>query len=106
MTKGKVCLAAALVVPAAFQSTAPAQACKSLPHPATLCAVVPASADVVGDRNGRVEYTVTGKVLVAGQSKDGRRARIGMLCTGHIGWIARLDLDCEAASDSVREPAK
>ena len=106
MSKSKLCLAAALVIPAAFQSTAPARACKSLPHPARQCTVVPASADVRGDRNGRVEYTATGRVLVAGQSKDGLWASIEVPCTGHIGWIARQDLDCEAVSNNAREPAK
>ncbi len=106
MSTRKLCLAAALVILAAVHSTAPAQACKARPHSASLCTVVSASADIRDEPDGRVEYSTTGKVQVAGYSKDGLWARIEVPCVGYIGWISRQDLDCEGISASAQEPAK
>ena len=106
MSKWTLCLAAVPVILAAWHATAPAQACKAPPHSASLCTVVSASADVRGEPNAGVEYIASGKVLVAGQSKDGLWARIEVPCVGYKGWIARQDLACEGVSASAREPAK
>lgn len=106
MSLRTLCLAAALVILAALHSTAPAQACKALSHSASLCTVVPLSVDVRDEPNGRVEYTATGKVLVAGYSKNGLWARIEVPCIGYKGWIVRQDLACEGISASAREPAR
>jgi hypothetical protein len=106
MSKRNLCLAAAVVILAAWHVTAPAQACKAPPHPASLCTVVSATADVRDEPDGRIEYTATGKVSVAGYSKNGLWARIEVPCIGYKGWIARQDLVCEGVSASAQEPAK
>jgi len=106
MSKRTLCLAAALVILAAWHVTAPALACKARPHSTSLCTVVSASADVRDEPNGRVEYAATGKVLVAGYSKNGLWARIEVPCIGFIGWIARKDFACEGITVSAREAAK
>ena len=106
MRTRKLCLAAALVIPAAWHSIAPAQACGARPRSASLCTVVSASVDVRDAPNGRVEYAASGKVLVAGYSRNGLWAWIEVPCIGYKGWIARQDLACEDVSASAREPAK
>jgi hypothetical protein len=93
------------VILTAVHSIAPAQACKAPTHSASLCTVVAASTDVRGKPNGRVEYTASGNVLVAGQTKDGLWARIEVPCAGYKGWIARQDLACEGISASARRAA-
>jgi hypothetical protein len=99
-------LAAVLAVLAAWHSIAPAQACGARSHSVSLCTVVSASVDVRDKPDGRVEYAASGKVLVAGYSKNGLWARIEVPCVGFQGWIARRDLACEGMSASAREPAK
>jgi hypothetical protein len=84
----------------------PAQACESRPHTASLCTVVPPTADVRNVPNGRVRSGATGIVRVSGQSKDGMWARIEVPCIGFMGWIARQDLACKGISASADEPAK
>ena len=69
MSQRMSCLAvAALVFFPALHFTAPAHACQTQPHSASLCAIVPPSADVRDKPNGRIAYAASGKVLVAGQS--------------------------------------
>ncbi len=104
MSERVFCLAAALVMLAA--SGLPAQACKARPRSVSLCTVVPLSADVRDAPDGRVAYSASGKVLVAGRSRNGLWARIEVPCVGYKGWIARQDLACEDVSASAREPAK
>ena len=107
MSQRMSCLAvAALVLLPALHFPAPAHACQTRPHPASLCAIVPPSADVRDKPNGRVAYGASGKVLVAGHSKDGLWARIEVPCVGYSGWIAGADLTCEDVAASAREPAK
>src|ERR1019366_3025744 len=84
----------------------PAQACESRPHTASLCTVVPPTADVRNVPNGRVRSGATGIVRVSGQSKDGMWARIEVPCIGFMGWIARQDLACKGIFASADEPAK
>jgi hypothetical protein len=84
----------------------PVQACKSRPHTASLCTVVPPTADVRNVPNGRVRSGATGIVRVSGQSKDGMWARIEVPCIGFMGWIARQDLACKGIFASADEPAK
>jgi hypothetical protein len=84
----------------------PVQACKSWPHTASLCTVVPLTAEVRNVPNGRVSSSATGIVRVSGQSKDGMWARIEVPCIGFMGWIARQDLACKGISASADEPAK
>ena len=93
-------LAAALVIMAAFGLTAPAKACKTRPT-VSLCTVVPHTADVRDEPNGRVTSDATGIVRVAGLSKDGLWARIEVPCIGFMGWIARKDVVCEGTSASA-----
>jgi hypothetical protein len=106
MRTRKLCLAAALVILAAWHSIAPAQACKARSHSASLCTIVSASVDVRDAPNGRVAYAASGKVLVAGYSRNGLWARIEVPCIGYQGWIARQDLACDDISASARESAK
>jgi hypothetical protein len=106
MNKTTLCLAAALVIMAALCSTARAQACEAQSDSSSLCTVIPLSADVRNKPNGRVEYGVTGKVLVTGRSKNGLWARIEVPCAGYVGWIARKDLACGSMSAGANEPAR
>lgn len=106
MRMSKLCLAAALLALSAGHFTMPAEACKSRPHPASLCAVVPASGNMLDAPGGRVAYAASGKVQVGGYSKDGLWAHIEVPCMGFVGWIARQDLTCEAASASADGVAK
>ncbi len=99
MSKRTLCLAAALVLLAA---SAPAEACKSRPAKASLCTIVPLTANVRDEPNGRVTSDATGVVRVGQQSKDGLWARIEVPCLGFVGWIARQDLACEGVSASAR----
>ena len=101
-----LCLATAVVILAALPLTAPAQACKARPHSTSLCTVIPTSVEVRDEPNGRITSDATGVVRVAGQSKDGLWARIEVPCIGFMGWIARQNLACAAASASAQEPAK
>jgi len=106
MSKRRLCLAAAPVILAAWHGTAPAQACGSQQHKASLCTVSSAAADVRDEPDGRVEYVASGKVRVAGYSTDGLWAHIEVPCVGYAGWIARRELTCEDISASAHEPAK
>jgi hypothetical protein len=106
MSGRALCLATALVIMAILRLTVPAQACKGLPDSASLCTVVPLSADVRDKPNGRVEYGASGKVLVTGRSKNGLWARIEVPCIGYKGWIARNDVACAGTSASAPEPTK
>ena len=94
------CLAAVLVMIAA--SGLPPKRARRCPVPASLCTIVPLSADVRNTPDGRVAYNVSGKVLVAGRSRNGLWARIEVPCVGYTGWIARQDLTCEDVSASAK----
>lgn len=98
-------MAALALLPALHFAAPAARACQTQPHPASLCAIIPASAEVREKPNGRVAYAASGKVLVAGHSKDGLWARIKVPCVGYSGWIARADLSCEEVTASAPEPA-
>lgn len=100
MSKQAFCLAAALALLAA--SSFAARACKSRPHTASLCTVVPLVADVRDAPNGRVTSDAAGIVRVGEQSKDGLWSRVEMPCIGFLGWIARKDLVCENVSASAK----
>ena len=102
MSKGTSGFAALLIILAACHATAPAQACGTPSLSAKLCTVVSALADVRDKPDGRVEYAASGKVMVAGYSKNGQWARIEVPCAGFQGWIARQDLVCEDVSASAR----
>lgn len=100
------CLAVALVILAALHFAVPAQACKSRPQPASLCTILPQSADVRSEPDGRVTSGATGIVRVAGQSKDGLWARVEVPCIGFMGWIARKDLACASPLARADGPTK
>jgi hypothetical protein len=100
MSERLFCLAAVLVM--ITVSGLPAQACKAQSRSASLCTIVPLSADVRNTPDGRVAYNVSGKVLVAGHSRNGLWARIEVPCVGYTGWIARQDLACEDVSASTK----
>jgi hypothetical protein len=99
MSTRTLCLAAALVIMAALGL--PAQACKTRPT-ASLCTVVPQTADVRDAPHGRVTSDAAGIVRVGGQSKEGLWAHVEVPCIGFLGWIARKDLVCEGMSASAK----
>jgi hypothetical protein len=105
MSKKTLFLAVPLAVLFAWCFTAPAQACEAL-HSASLCAIVPPATYVRDAPNGRFTYSASGKVLIAGRSKNGQWARIGVPCAGFKGWIVLKDLACETTSVSAQETAK
>ena len=107
MSKSARYLAAALMMVFALPLPSPAQACKSLPEPARLCTVIPASAEVRDRPNGRVTYSASGKVWLAGHKNHGRWARIAVPCLGYEGWIASKNITCPApvsAQETARSP--
>ena len=100
MSERLFCLASVLVM--ITVSGLPAQACKAQSRSASLCTIVPLSANVRNTPDGRVAYNVSGKVLVAGHSRNGLWTRIEVPCIGYSGWIARQDLTCEDVSASAK----
>ncbi len=100
MSERLFCLAAVLVM--VTVSGLPAQACKAQSRSSSLCTIVPLSANVRNTPDGRVAYNVSGKVLVAGHSRNGLWTRIEVPCIGYSGWIARQDLTCEDVSASAK----
>jgi hypothetical protein len=99
-------LAAAPALLALWLSAAPVHACGARPHSGSLCSAVSDTVEVRDAPGGRVAYAASGKVLVAGYSKDGLWARIEVPCAGFQGWIARQDLTCADLSASAQAPAK
>ena len=85
MSIKKLFLAVALAVLSALHFTAPAQACEALHHSATLCDIVPSATYVRDTPNGRSTYSASGKVAIAGRSKNGLWARIEVPCAGFKG---------------------
>jgi len=106
MSKNASCLAAALVIVAAPGLTTPAKACNATPRSASLCTVVPQSAQIRDKPDGHVEYIASGKVVAAGRSGNDLWVNIEVPCAGYKGWIASRDLTCESASASAQVPAK
>jgi hypothetical protein len=106
MNKRTLCLAAALAGMTASQPSAPAHACKMFSERASLCDIVPASADVRDAPDGRIAYTASGRIRTAGRSKDGLWVRVAMPCSAYRGWIASKDIACPAAPASAHEAAR
>jgi hypothetical protein len=105
MSKKTLFLAVSLAVLFAWRFTAPAQACEAL-HSASLCAIVPSATYVRDAPNGRFTYSASGKVLIAGRTKNGLWARIEVPCAGFKGWIELKDLACETTTVTAQETAK